>query len=115
MPRKKTNHKPKINKSAFVRGLSATMPANEVVQKARAAGIKLTIKHVYVIRSKAKVAKGKRGHRGAGRPSIAAVTAPAATVGMDTAFASLALDIGLVQADALVARLRRAAHAAALG
>jgi hypothetical protein len=38
-------------KSDFVRSLPMEMPAKDVVAKARAKGIKLSTKHVYVIRS----------------------------------------------------------------
>jgi hypothetical protein len=66
----------KINKSAFVRGLPASMPAPEVVKAASAKGIKLSVKFVHTIRYNAKVsARRKAGggglRRGPGRPSAA--------------------------------------------
>lgn len=42
------------SKSAFVRGLPASMPAKEVVAKAKAAGLTLSDRYVHVIRSIAK-------------------------------------------------------------
>jgi len=63
----------KINKSAFVRGLPATMPAPEVVKAAAAKGIKLSVKFVHTIRYNAKVSARKKAggggvRRGPGRP-----------------------------------------------
>jgi hypothetical protein len=49
---KKSSSKP--SKSAFVRGLPATLPAKEVVAKAKAAGLTLSDRYVHVIRSIAK-------------------------------------------------------------
>jgi hypothetical protein len=61
------------SKSAFVRGLPASMPAKEVVAKAKAAGLTLSDRYVHVIRSIAKRAartgsgSSKAARRG-GRP-----------------------------------------------
>jgi hypothetical protein len=52
------------NKSAFIRGLPADMPAADVVEKAKAANLKLTPAFVYAIRSKART-KGAPKRRGA--------------------------------------------------
>lgn len=63
--RKKASSKsaPKaVSKSAFVRGLSTTLPAKEVVAKAKAAGLKISDRYVHVIRSIAK----RAGHKGNG-------------------------------------------------
>ena len=54
MAAEKTAHK-KITKTAFVLGLPQTLAAKDVVEKAKAAGMTLTDKHVYAIRSKSKV------------------------------------------------------------
>ena len=60
------------SKSAFVRGLPATLPAKEVVAKAKAAGLTISDRYVHVIRSIAKraarqggngLATGRRGGR----------------------------------------------------
>lgn len=46
-------------KADFVRALPATMPAKEVVDKAKDAGLKLTTAYVYVIRSQARTGTSK--------------------------------------------------------
>jgi DNA-binding transcriptional MocR family regulator len=62
-----------VSKSAFVRGLPPSMPAKEVVAKAKAAGLTLSDRYVHVIRSIAKRAQ-RNGHtalkapRRGGRP-----------------------------------------------
>jgi hypothetical protein len=65
--------KPTLNKSAFVRSLGS-MPARDVVAKAKQRGIKLSIAHVYTIRSeanrKARKTAGSAPRRG--RPPKAA-------------------------------------------
>ncbi len=73
---KKTSPKKKpVNKSAFVRSLPRTMPGADVVKKARAAGINISLAYVYGIRAKSK-AKGPGARRGPGRPpKVAAVVA----------------------------------------
>ena len=69
---KKAPTKP-VSKSAFVRSLSASMPAKEVVAKAKSAGLKISDRYVHVIRSIAKRA-AKHGNgiaagpRRGGRP-----------------------------------------------
>jgi hypothetical protein len=70
---KKSASKTVSSKSAFVRGLPASMPAKEVVAKAKAAGLTLSDRYVHVIRSIAKRA-ARNGHtalkapRRGGRP-----------------------------------------------
>jgi hypothetical protein len=61
------------SKSAFVRGLPASLPAKEVVAKAKAAGLALSDRYVHVIRSIAKRAAkqgpgGAKAVRRGGRP-----------------------------------------------
>ncbi len=56
----------KVNKSAWIRALPATMSAKDVVAKGKAEGIKLSLAQIYTARSTAKkatriVAKGKPG------------------------------------------------------
>jgi cell division septation protein DedD len=48
-----------INKSAFVRGLPATLSASDVISRGRAQGIKLTAAQVYTVRANAKRAGSK--------------------------------------------------------
>ena len=69
---KKAASKP-ISKSAFVRSLSTSMPAKEVVAKAKAAGLNISDRYVHVIRSIAKRAAkhtngAAHGPRRGGRP-----------------------------------------------
>ncbi len=66
----------KINKSAFVRGLPASMPAPEVVKAAAAKGIKLSVKFVHTIRYNAKVSAKKSGGGASSAPVAAAAAAP---------------------------------------
>ena len=69
---KKASSKP-VSKSAFVRSLSTSMPAKEVVAKAKSAGLKISDRYVHVIRSIAKRAAkhsngASHGPRRGGRP-----------------------------------------------
>ena len=59
------------SKAEFVRGLPASMPAKEVVEKAKEASLKLTTAYVYVIRSQARTGTKKKSSasNGAPRPS----------------------------------------------
>ncbi|HEX4355296.1 MAG TPA: hypothetical protein VHZ95_20345 [Polyangiales bacterium] len=67
----KSSRKP-LSKSAFVRGLPATLPAKEVVAKAKDAGLTLSDRYVHVIRSiakrSAKGGSGAKATRRGGRP-----------------------------------------------
>ncbi len=74
--KKKTTPKKPANKSAFVRALPRTMPGADVVKKAKAAGINISLAYVYGIRAKSKP-KGAR--RGPGRPPKSAATGNGAT------------------------------------
>ena len=49
-----------VNKSAFVRSLPRTMPGAEVVTKAKAQGITISLAYVYGIRAKSKVSRRKK-------------------------------------------------------
>lgn len=57
------------SKAEFVRGLPQNMPAKQVVEKAKEAGLKLTTAYVYVIRSQARTGGKKSSANGAPRPS----------------------------------------------
>jgi len=48
-----------LKKSDFVRGLSASTPAKDVVAKAKAAGLKLDLQYVYKVRSRSKSGRKK--------------------------------------------------------
>jgi hypothetical protein len=69
----------KLNKSAFVRGLPATISAQDVVKAAAAKGIKLSDKFVHTIRYNAKV-KASKGRK-ASTPVAAKASAPIAKRG----------------------------------
>ncbi len=69
MPRKPANKSAstnKINKSAWIRALPATMSAKDAVTKGAADGIKLALTQVYAARRSAK--KGKSAAKGGGTP-----------------------------------------------
>lgn len=133
---KKTSSKTP-SKSAFVRGLPASMPAKEVVAKAKAAGLTLSDRYVHVIRSIAKRA-ARNGHavekapRRGGRPISSKRTfvlslpasLPAAEVikrakaeGMKltTNYVYKIRSRGAAAADAASASRGRAGHAGSLG
>jgi hypothetical protein len=99
------------SKTAFVLSLPPTLSAKEVLAKGKAAGLKLSEKYVYVIRSKAKAGgkrKGRRPGKGKGTPSVAGLAGA-----IDARFATLVLDIGLARADAILKNLRAKARSAA--
>lgn len=90
----------KVNKSAWIRALPRTMSAKDVVDKARAEGIKLSIAQVYTTRSAAK----KKGGGGAAKR---AASKPRASGDDQLAFRRLVLSIGLPKAEAYLNDLRR--------
>jgi len=102
------------NKSAFVRNLPGDMSAKDVVAKAKAQGITLTENYVYTIRSAAKN-KAKKGGtgRGPGRPKGSRGGASSSS-GSEQSFIEHALDIGLGNAEKLLARLRARIRSVAL-
>jgi len=57
------------SKAEFVRGLPQNMPAKQVVEKAKEAGLKLTTAYVYVIRSQARTGGKKSSAAAAPRVS----------------------------------------------
>lgn len=67
MASKKERGPRKGSKTAFILGLPADMPAKDAVAKAAAAGVKVTEKYVYNIRSSSR-RKGPKAKRGPGRP-----------------------------------------------
>jgi hypothetical protein len=119
MPKKKTSTSAKknsaenksINKTAFVLELPADMSAKEVIDKGKAAGIKLTDRYVYSIRSKAKVRGGTPGRRGRPRGTRGKATGLSGrqTAGggaLESRFFDVALDLGLSKAESLLSSLR---------
>ena len=98
-----------VNKSAFVRDLPESMPAKEVVAKAKAKGIKLSEAHVSAIRSlaRAKLRSGGASSRGPGRPGGRRVRGPAAaSTGFEQTLANLVLDHGMRRVEEALAAIR---------
>lgn len=58
-----------VSKTAFIKNLPATMPAKDVVDKAKTEGIKLSVAYVYSIRASAKKKSGAPASRKSGRPA----------------------------------------------
>lgn len=122
MPRKKTNSgsgKKTPSKTAFVLGLAKDMPASEVVAKAKAAGLELTDRYVYVIRSKAKGRAGKPTGRRGRPPKVAgAKRGPkpgrkaGSAAGLGAQFLEMALDLGLARAEEMLVGFRAKVHQA---
>lgn len=98
-----------VNKAEWVRSQPATMPAAEVVKKAKGEGIVLSTAYVYVIRGKAKSGGGKKARK-AGRPvgSVvrAASTAPSKN-SLESEFIRLALLLGLERSANIIGRVRQ--------
>lgn len=90
------------SKTAFIRGFASDTPAAKVVDAGKKAGIKLSKEYVYRVRALAKPQGG--GRRAFGRIQAAAI---GATSGEEQRFATLAMEIGLVRATALLQRVRQ--------
>lgn len=91
------------SKTAFIRGFTPDTPAAKVVDAGKKAGIKLSKEYVYRVRALAKPSGGG-GRRSFGRIPAAAI---GATTGEEQRFATLAMEIGLVRATALLQRVRQ--------
>lgn len=108
-----------ISKSDFIRALPLTMPANEVVEKAKAAGIVVSANTVHSVRSKSKAAKVA-----AKKPAVAIKVAPKAVAKLkavtklpakttpssssdEVAFRKLVLGLGTVRSRQLLDALER--------
>ena len=116
MPKKSSKSaKPaKPTKASFVRAIPTSVPAKEVVAKAKAAGMTLSEKHVYVIRSDAKKrsAKKKAGgasSKGSAAPSTLAAksAAPSSGGANETNFRKLVLALGIPKSKSLVSDVER--------
>jgi hypothetical protein len=105
-----------VSKTAYVRGLPESMPAEEVVAKAAAEGIALSKNHVNTIRSLARTAAAKKvgkgpAKRGPGRPrkvvSNGAHEAHEASVGgFEAQLAELVLDHGVRRVEEALGAIR---------
>lgn len=102
MPKKKSSKKPFGSKSGFVRGLPKDMPAKEVVSKAKAEGMTLSVAQVYNIRSTAKLKKR------AGVTKRAPVAAPRAAGGAEAQLRKLIAEVGLSRAREVMAEVSAA-------
>jgi hypothetical protein len=94
----KSSKKKTGNKTAFVLDLPPSMTAREVVANGKAAGIVLSVPHVYVIRSKANTKTGKLAGRRGRPPKVVAVKTARRPKGsassLAVAFVDTALDLG---------------------
>jgi len=117
MSKAKTSKPAKITKASFVRGIPSSVPAKEVVAKAKAAGMTLSEKHVYVIRSDAKKRSKKRGGAlkstsASSAPSTASAAPKSSSSSSgggsnETNFRKLVLAIGIPKAKSLVSDVER--------
>lgn len=80
-------------KADFVRALPASMPAKEVVDKAKEAGLKLTTAYVYVIRSQARTGGVKRDP-----------DAPRISKDAESRLVAIASELGLTRSIAILTR-----------
>jgi hypothetical protein len=116
MPKKSSKSaKPaKPTKASFVRAIPTSVPAKEVVAKAKAAGMTLSEKHVYVIRSDAKKRSAKKKAGGgsakgnAGHSTLAAKSVASSGGGAnETNFRKLVLALGIPKSRSLVTDVER--------
>jgi hypothetical protein len=110
MPKRRTNTRrptksgPRINKSAWIRAQDSAIPAKDLVVKAAADGISLSVAQVYTARSTAKTSPStpKRARSLNGRSR---------DVGSDNAaqsFRRLVLTLGTDKAESLLAEIKKA-------
>ncbi|MBI4699829.1 MAG: hypothetical protein HY744_01460 [Deltaproteobacteria bacterium] len=103
-------------------GFAPGTPASQIVERARAAGIKLSIAHVYSIRTAARARAKTRGLKAPAAPParsvakpIRPVSRPAPRIGsLEERYVDLCLDMGLARAGELLGRLRERVRAIAL-
>lgn len=99
----------RVNKSAWIRSQPAALPAKDVVSRAKAEGIKLSLAQVYTARSTAKKAPAASGRVAkAQAPKRSNVSLPARSpVSGDVRrqFALLAIRIGTDEAQRLLDRI----------
>jgi hypothetical protein len=113
--------RPISSKRTFVLSLPASMPAADVIKRARAEGMQLTTNYVYKIRSRGAAANdavvtlnvasngqgnGKRGRINRGRVLSDIARSANGANHHDERFVALVLDVGLARAAALLERVR---------
>ncbi len=84
------------SKAGFVRSLPATTPAKEVVAKAKALGMSLSVNYVYNIRGAAKT--GAKNRRAAAREGASVARPIAGSSAAESLLKALAAEIGLGRA-----------------
>jgi len=101
---------PRVNKSAWIRSQPGTLSAKDVVEKAKAEGITLSLAQVYTARSTAKrQGEPKRGaapaagKRGPGRPKGSVTSAVSGDLRRQ--FVQIAVRIGTDEAQRLLDRV----------
>jgi len=114
-PKKKSAAKssPRVNKSEWIRNQPATEPAKDIVAKAKADGIKLSLAQVYTARSAAKKKAGRIGKPGRpkGSKSVTNVASAVAAIKLKSnddlrhQFIRIATRIGTDEAQRLLDRL----------
>lgn len=98
---------PRVNKSAWIREQPLNMPAKQVVAKAKAQGITLSLAQVYTTRSSAKKLgkTAKVGRAANASPAVGAKLKGAATDDLRRQFVWIATRIGTDEAQRLLDRL----------
>jgi hypothetical protein len=102
---------PRLNKSEWIRSQPPTAPAKDVVAKAKAEGIKLSLAQVYTARSAAKKKAGRIGKpgrpKGSGAASVKqiALKSPRASDDVRHEFVKIAMRIGTDEAQRLLDRI----------
>jgi hypothetical protein len=104
---------PRLNKSEWIRSQPPTAPAKDVVAKAKAEGIKLSLAQVYTARSAAKKKAGRIGKPGRPKGSGASASASIKAIGLKPRasddvrheFVKIAMRIGTDEAQRLLDRI----------
>ena len=95
----------KVNKSEWIRSQSSSIPAKEIVAKAKAQGISLSLAQVYTTRSNANKKPGRAAR--SGRPQSSAVAELRGD--SETSFRRFVLTLGLDRVEAMLAQIKRSA------
>lgn len=106
---------PRLNKSEWIRSQPPTAPAKDIVAKAKAEGIKLSLAQVYTARSAAKKKAGRIGKPGRPKGSGASASANVKAIGLRGGgrasddvrheFVKIAMRIGTDEAQRLLDRI----------
>jgi hypothetical protein len=104
---KKSTKSKTVNKSAWIRAQPSDAAAAELVKKAKAEGIKLTIAQIYTTRSAAKKAQGTASKRGAKKAASSPLAKPSkketeTVTDSRHQFVALAMRIGTDEAQRLL-------------